>query len=175
MNTLATVQVSTETLLWRIDAIMRELQELRELVVTQPQFQPRSQSQPQPQAPVSDLVAQLAGALAPASRSDHLSVYEEYELISDWERCAGIRCESRQLHRTPGSILPQASRCKRAVCRVTDGPQPPRHFWMVRTCIHSCWDKPSRISDTGPAPPHGQGTLCSHCVADSRLAVATNS
>ena len=88
MNTLATVQVSTETLLWRIDAIMRELQELRELVVTQPQFQPRSQSQPQPQAPESDVVAQLAGALAPAPRSDRLSVYEEYELISDWERFA---------------------------------------------------------------------------------------
>jgi len=88
MNTLATVQVSTETLLWRIDAIMRELQELRELVLTQPHFQPRSQPQPQPQAPKSDLVAQLAGALAPASRSDRLSVYEEYELISDWERFA---------------------------------------------------------------------------------------
>lgn len=76
MNTLSTVRVSPEALLQRIDAIMRELQELRRLV--------QSQSQPQESPP--DIVAQLAGALAPKSRPEGFSAFEEYDMITEWER-----------------------------------------------------------------------------------------
>jgi len=75
MNTLPTVQVQVppEALLQRIDAIMRELQELRQLVIAQPLFQGK------PQEP--DLVAQLSGCLGQGS-------WKEYEDDIEWERFA---------------------------------------------------------------------------------------
>ena len=69
MNTSTTIQVSSEALLQRIDAIMRELQDLRQIV----------SSQSQPQEPPLDIVAQLAGALAPKPRPEEFSALEEYE------------------------------------------------------------------------------------------------
>ena len=76
MNTSTTVQVSSEALLQRIDAIMRELQDLRQIV----------SSQSQPQEPPPDIVAQLAGALAPKPRPEGFSAFEEYESMTEWER-----------------------------------------------------------------------------------------
>jgi hypothetical protein len=73
MNTLSTVQVSPEALLQRIDAIMRELQELRRLVVAE------SPPQAEPHGP--GLVAQLAGCLGQGS-------WDEYEDDIEWERFA---------------------------------------------------------------------------------------
>jgi hypothetical protein len=73
MNTLSTVQVSPEALLQRIDAIMRELQELRRLIVVEPP--PRAE----PHEP--GLVAQLAGCLGQGS-------WDEYEDDIEWERFA---------------------------------------------------------------------------------------
>ena len=78
MNTSTTVQVSSEALLQRIDAIMRELQDLRQIV----------SSQSQPQEPPPDIVAQLAGALAPKPRPEGFSAFEEYESMTEWERFA---------------------------------------------------------------------------------------
>lgn len=71
MNTLSTVQISPEALLQRIDGIMRELQELRRLVLEQPPSQVESSE--------SDLVAQLAGCLGQGS-------WNEYEDDINWER-----------------------------------------------------------------------------------------
>ena len=76
MNTSTTIQVSSEALLQRIDAIMRELQDLRQIV----------SSQSQPQEPPPDIVAQLAGALAPKPRPEGFSAFEEYESTTEWER-----------------------------------------------------------------------------------------
>jgi hypothetical protein len=64
MNTLPTVQVSREVLLGRIDAIMRELQELRRLVVSQPSSQEVEPCE-------LDLVAQLRGCLGQGSRDEY--------------------------------------------------------------------------------------------------------
>ena len=72
------VQVPSEVLIRRIDAIMDELQELRRLVL--------SQSQPQESLP--DIVAQLAGALAPKSKPEGFSAFEEYDTVTEWERFA---------------------------------------------------------------------------------------
>lgn len=78
MDAQRTAEVSSEVLIQRIDAIMRELQELRRLV----------SSQARPQETPSDIVSQLAGALAPASRPDGFSVYDEYDRVTEWERFA---------------------------------------------------------------------------------------
>ena len=73
MNTSTTIQVSSEALLQRIDAIMRELQDLRQIV----------SSQSQQQEPPPDIVAQLAGAIAPKPRPEGFSAFEEYESITE--------------------------------------------------------------------------------------------
>ena len=71
MDAQRTAEVSSEVLIQRIDAIVRELQELRRLV--------SSQSQPQ-EAP-SDIVSQLAGCLGQGS-------WDEYEDDIELERFA---------------------------------------------------------------------------------------
>lgn len=72
-NTRSTVPLSPESLLKRIDAIMRELQELRRLVV--------AESPPQAEPHEPGLVAQLAGCLGQGS-------WDEYEDDVEWERFA---------------------------------------------------------------------------------------
>jgi len=73
-NSSLVTQAPPETMLQRIDAALRELHELRRLVL--------AQSRPE-EAP--DIVAQLAGVLAPTPRPDGFSALDEYRLISDWE------------------------------------------------------------------------------------------
>ena len=70
------IQVPSDVLIRRIDAIMDELQELRRLV--------QPQSQPQESPP--DIVAQLAGALAPKPMPEGFSALEEYDVVTEWER-----------------------------------------------------------------------------------------
>ena len=76
MDAQPTVQVSSEVLIRRIDAIVDELQELRRLVSSQSQLR---ESPP-------DIVARLAGALAPKARPEGFSVREEYNAVTEWER-----------------------------------------------------------------------------------------
>ncbi|HUX76444.1 MAG TPA: hypothetical protein VMY40_07390 [Anaerolineae bacterium] len=78
MDAQPMVQVPSDVLIRRIDAIMDELQELRRLVL--------SQSQPQESPP--DIVAQLAGALASKPRPEGFSAFEEYDTVTEWERFA---------------------------------------------------------------------------------------
>jgi hypothetical protein len=73
MDMIPTIHVSPEALLQRIDTIIRELQELRQLVVVQPQHQT------EPHKP--DPVTQLAGCLGQGS-------WDEYEDDVEWERFA---------------------------------------------------------------------------------------
>ena len=76
MDAQPTVQVSSKVLIQRIDAILDELQELRRLVSSQSQLQ---ESPP-------DIVARLAGALAPKAPREGFSVHEEYDALTEWER-----------------------------------------------------------------------------------------
>ena len=71
MDAQLTVEVSSEVLIQRIDAIMRELQELRRLVSSQPRLQETD----------SDIVSQLAGCLGQGS-------WDEYEDDIELERFA---------------------------------------------------------------------------------------
>jgi hypothetical protein len=71
MDAQLTVEVSSEVLIQRIDAIMRELQELRRLVSSQPRLQ---------ETP-ADIVSQLAGCLGQGS-------WDEYEDDIELERFA---------------------------------------------------------------------------------------
>jgi len=72
------VQVPSDVLIRRIDTIVDELQELRRLVL--------SQNQPRESPP--DIVARLAGALAPKLRPEGFSAFEEYDTVTEWERFA---------------------------------------------------------------------------------------
>jgi hypothetical protein len=73
MEAQQTVQIPADVLIQRIDAMTRELLDLRRLIL--------AQTAPQDQAHASDLVAQLAGALGQGS-------WEEYEDDVEWERFA---------------------------------------------------------------------------------------
>jgi hypothetical protein len=68
METMYDVQLPPEAVLERIDAIIRELQELRQAVLVQ--------NRP----PAKNLTDQLWGVLAPESKDD------EYDPYLDWER-----------------------------------------------------------------------------------------
>lgn len=74
MELQPTAQVSADVLLQRIEAMTRELQELRRLILAQPRPPVQTDS-------AADLVAQLAGALGQGS-------WEEYEDDVEWERFA---------------------------------------------------------------------------------------
>jgi hypothetical protein len=71
MEPVPTVEVSPALLLQRIDAVMWELQKLRQLVSAQP-LSPVGLQEP-------DLVAQLTGCLGQGS-------WDEYEDDIEWER-----------------------------------------------------------------------------------------
>ena len=71
MDTVPTAHISPEALLKRIDAIIHELQALRQLVVVQPQ--------PQTEPHETDLITQLAGCLGQGS-------WDEYKDDIEWER-----------------------------------------------------------------------------------------
>ena len=81
METQPTVQIPADVLLQRIDAMTRELQEMRRLILTQ--ARPSAQT-----GSATNLVAQLAGALAPKPGNGQFFAYEEYDRFSDWERFA---------------------------------------------------------------------------------------
>jgi hypothetical protein len=68
MNTVKQMPITVESLLQRIDTIMRELQEMRRLIL--------SQTIPSE----ADLVDQLCGAFAPQQQD------EEYDPYMEWER-----------------------------------------------------------------------------------------
>jgi len=72
------VQIPSDVLIRRIDTIVDELQELRRLVL--------SQNQPWQSSP--DIVARLAGALAPKPRPEGFSAFEEYDTVTEWKRFA---------------------------------------------------------------------------------------
>jgi hypothetical protein len=74
MELQPTAQISEDVLLQRIDAMTRELQELRRLILAQSRSPVQTDS-------ATDLVAQLAGALGQGS-------WEEYEDDIEWERFA---------------------------------------------------------------------------------------
>jgi len=78
MDAQPMVQVSSDVLIRRIDTIVDELQELRRLVL----------SQNQPRESPLDIVARLAGALAPKPRPEGFSAFEEYDTVTEWERFA---------------------------------------------------------------------------------------
>ena len=78
MDAQPMVQVSSDVLIRRIDTIVDELQELRRLVL----------SQNQPRESPLDIVARLAGALAPKPRPEGFSASEEYDTVTEWERFA---------------------------------------------------------------------------------------
>jgi hypothetical protein len=78
MDAQPMVQVSSDVLIRRIDTIVDELQELRRLVLFQ--------NQPRESPP--DIVARLAGALAPKPRPEGFSAFEEYDTVTEWERFA---------------------------------------------------------------------------------------
>jgi len=78
MDAQPMVQVSSDVLIRRIDTIVDELQELRRLVL--------SQNRPRESPP--DIVARLAGALAPKPRPEGFSAFEEYDTVTEWERFA---------------------------------------------------------------------------------------
>lgn len=71
MNTQSTLQMSMEAVLQRIDAMTRELLDLRRLIAAQ--LAPRAESQE------PDLVTRLVGCLGQGS-------WEEYEDDIEWER-----------------------------------------------------------------------------------------
>ena len=71
MDTQPTAPIPTDVLLKRIDAMMRELVDLRQLILA------RAESQARPADP--DLVARLAGCLGQGS-------WDEYEDDVEWER-----------------------------------------------------------------------------------------
>ena len=73
MEAQPTAQIPADVLLKRIDALTRELSDLRRLIVAQAASQDHSQAH--------DLVAGLAGSLGQGS-------WEEYDRFSDWERFA---------------------------------------------------------------------------------------
>ena len=73
MDAQPTVQVPSDVLIRRIDAIMDELQALRRLIVAEPP--------PQAEPHEPGLVAQLAGCLGQGS-------WDEYEDDIEWERFA---------------------------------------------------------------------------------------
>ena len=78
MDAQPMVQIPSDVLIRRIDTIMDELQELRRLIL--------SQNQPRESPP--DIVARLAGALAPKPRPEGVSAFEEYNTVTEWERFA---------------------------------------------------------------------------------------
>jgi len=75
---MATLPDSPALMLGRLDAIIRELQELRRTLVMQHSGQP----------PSTRLTQQLSGILAPSGKNGDFDVWEEYRAISDWERFA---------------------------------------------------------------------------------------
>ncbi len=68
-------EASPEIILRRIDAIVRELQELQ---------RPAMMSH-MPDAPAESVVSQLAGALVPRHRPEGFSALDQYEMLSEWE------------------------------------------------------------------------------------------
>jgi hypothetical protein len=78
MDAQPMAQVPSDVLIRRIDTIVDELQELRRLVL--------SQNRPRESPP--DIVARLAGALAPKPRPEGFSAFEEYDTVTEWERFA---------------------------------------------------------------------------------------
>ena len=70
--------VSPEMALARLDAIIRELQDLRRSLVMQPSDRPIT----------ARLTQRLSGILAPPVQNETFDVWEEYRAVSDWERFA---------------------------------------------------------------------------------------
>jgi len=75
-KTLPAPPASPEAVLDRLDAIIRELQELRRTLVIQPEVTPTTAS----------LTQRLSGILAPPDQDGTFDVLEEYHAVSDWER-----------------------------------------------------------------------------------------
>ncbi len=71
MDTVQEIHQSPDVILKRVDAVIRELQELRQAILVQVQ------------PPVENLTDQLWGALAPRSGNG-----DEYDPYLDWERFA---------------------------------------------------------------------------------------
>lgn len=79
MNTINLSPPATRVLVARIDALMQELAEMRQLVLAQSQLAPARDAE--------DIVTRLSGILAPATPGMH-SALEEYATFSEWERFA---------------------------------------------------------------------------------------
>jgi len=73
-NTFPAPPVSPETVLARLDTIIRELQELRRALLTQTPVAPTGT------APITQ---RLSGALAPPTQDESFDVWEEYRSMSD--------------------------------------------------------------------------------------------
>ncbi len=78
MVTLPTSPVFSEMTLGRLDAIIRELQELRRTLLRQPADRSIS----------AHLTQRLSGILVPSNQNENFDVWEEYRAVSDWERFA---------------------------------------------------------------------------------------
>ncbi|MFP4394664.1 MAG: hypothetical protein ACLFTI_05305 [Anaerolineales bacterium] len=79
MNTIDLSSPATRVLIARIDALMQELEEMRQLVL--------AQSQPSSARDAEDIVTRLSGILAPPMPRTH-SAIEEYTAFLEWERFA---------------------------------------------------------------------------------------
>jgi hypothetical protein len=78
ITTLPAAPASSDFTLERLDAIIRELQDLRRTLVIQPAGRSTS----------ARLTERLSGTLAPPGKNGDFDVWEEYRAISDWERFA---------------------------------------------------------------------------------------
>lgn len=78
ITTLPASPASSELALERLDAVIRELQDLRRTLIMQPSRRPIS----------ARLTERLSGILAPPGKNGDFDVWEEYRAISDWERFA---------------------------------------------------------------------------------------
>jgi hypothetical protein len=78
ITTLPASPASPELTLERLDAIIRELQDLRRTLIMQSPGRPTS----------ARLTQRLSGILAPSVQNENFDVWEEYRAISDWERFA---------------------------------------------------------------------------------------